>query len=333
MNSLLLTIKYERKLLLLVQSVFYSYLLSPFDSETGINLSLDKPWGNNKVPFVNFFRTAVLRNYFGKTLEQSLEKNPTQTSRFTYGSGSGSGTVGTLPGYFSTRDLTEEMKEICYLVWKFLTSKKSLQCGDLSECFNHITLLTYFIPPKVECNLYNGKVKSSLGYHADSVYSASGKFQIKKNSQKENTPTVIINLCDDRELNFQERFVTDGKYGKVWDKVKKKCEQSFILKHKTMFILHPDDEKVMNRKTDISSQYMHGVDMKKQHEGVLSLGLAMRCVTSVNEYDKKGYIPSSNITSSEDLNVMNSFLDKSDDLKLSFNEFVSKKIKHYNIQD
>ena len=84
-----------------------------------------------------------------------------------------------MPEYFSTRDLSAEMKEIWYLVWNILKWKSSLECGNLSECFNHVTLLTYYIPPKNECHLYNGKVKSILGYHAESVYSESGKFQSK----------------------------------------------------------------------------------------------------------------------------------------------------------
>ena len=92
------------------------------------------------------------------------------------------------PHNFVTRSLSNDMINIIDDIHEVLCKnrKKVNMIGvDLSQKFNHCTILVY----------YSGKglkKSTSLGYHTDCVYSPStGKYIYDSNFQDSNTPAVI----------------------------------------------------------------------------------------------------------------------------------------------
>ena len=177
---------------------------SPINSRSGIKLSLDKPL-NNDVD-LNILRPAVLRQYFGMEIEECMSKG----QRYTYGSGSGSSSVGMDPLNFVTRPWNGLMYAMSHEIERILNSNKTYfkldKCNDIR--FNHCTILIYYAGVGL-------KEKSSLGYHTDCVYSpVSGEFVSNKNTQVENTPAVIYSIGDVRELHWKVRKVSNSKSGR-----------------------------------------------------------------------------------------------------------------------
>ena len=99
--------------------------------------------------------------------------NKESCERFTYGSGSGAGSVGMGPYNFVTRKITSDMWYIACEIHQILVANRSLfqlDDIDMSTVLNHCTLIIY----------YDGKglkEKLSLGIHYDCVYSVTdGKY-------------------------------------------------------------------------------------------------------------------------------------------------------------
>ena len=76
------------------------------NSADGIKLSIDIPLKNSEC--LNIHRPAVLRQYFGKELSRTTEN----VERYTYGSGSGTSSIGMDPRNYVTRFLTGGMMYI-----------------------------------------------------------------------------------------------------------------------------------------------------------------------------------------------------------------------------
>ena len=70
--------------------VIDTLIFSKINSKQGIKLSFDKPWWFQTC--LNITRPAVLRQYFGKEIKSDKD-NKKSCERFTYGSGSGTGSV------------------------------------------------------------------------------------------------------------------------------------------------------------------------------------------------------------------------------------------------
>ena len=161
-------------------------------------MSLDKPLNNNVA--LNILRPAVLRQYFGTDIEDQGDK----VKRYTYGSGSGSSSVGMDPLNFVTRPWNTYILSMSNEIQCILNENK--QFFNLDGCnmdlrFNHCTILIYYSGTGL-------KEKSSMGYHTDCVYSPiTGKYSLSQNSQVENTPAVIYSIGDTRRLNWKGRTV------------------------------------------------------------------------------------------------------------------------------
>ena len=78
---------------------------------------------------------------------------------------------------------------------------KSLEDVDLSETFNHCTILLY-------CDHPNLKYHSSIRMHTDIVHNHDGIYMPAQSSQAETTPTTIITTGDSRSLKWQKRTLT-----------------------------------------------------------------------------------------------------------------------------
>ena len=180
------------------------------NSKYGIKVSLDKPLNNDIC--LNIFRPAVLRQYFGKEVANIDGK----LKRCTYGSGTGSSSVGMDPNNFVTRAFNKDLISISNDIHDMLCNNKKLfnMVGvDLSQKFNHCTILIYYAGEDL-------KKYTSLGYHTDCVYSPStGKYIPQSNTQEQNTPAVIYSIGDKRRLNWRCRCVVESQSGKkVWEK-------------------------------------------------------------------------------------------------------------------
>ena len=119
-------------------------ICAPINSKYGIKLSLDQPL-NNSVD-LNILRPAVLRQYFGKEYPSSSTTYQHST-RYTYGSGSGTSSVGIDPLNFVTRKMTPHMKCMAKDLHKLISQNRevmNLTSVNLSLEFNHCTVLIYY---------------------------------------------------------------------------------------------------------------------------------------------------------------------------------------------
>ena len=113
----------------------YDLIHEPLNSLKGISIVAEKPYGKL---MLNSSRPAVHRQYFGRD---------TNTGRITYGIGSGSNTIGsgsltcvTRPfNYYIYRIASYLHKTLYYRSTEFLLNE-----SDLSEQFNHCTVLLYY---------------------------------------------------------------------------------------------------------------------------------------------------------------------------------------------
>lgn len=92
---------------------------SPINSQSGIKLSLDKPL-NNDID-LNILRSAVLRQYYGMNIIEGVD----QVKRYTYGSGSGTSSVGMDPLNFVTRPWNAWMLAMSHDIQCILNDQKN----------------------------------------------------------------------------------------------------------------------------------------------------------------------------------------------------------------
>ena len=237
-------------------SLLRQIIFSRLYSDNGICLALDRPLGcKHHKP--NLTRPAVLRQFYGQTLPCG--------KRFCYGDGTGSLTVGTLPDYLITRNMTPEMTKLAnHITWyvKRFTGK--------SYMLNHCTVLFYY-------HKANESPNKMLGYHTDNVYSANGKFLRNKNSQAEDTPTIVLTIGNPRDLVVQKQKHTYCKETKR-KRWKETMKQNINLRHNSLFVLQSCDEKPFKVKMD-KFRWRHGVPNYHQ-KNHLSVALVFRSVTN-----------------------------------------------------
>ena len=253
-------------------------ICSPLNSNKGIQLSLDTPLNNP--PMLNILRPAVLRQYYGLDVEEVKdEKNG--IDRYTYGSGTGTSTVGIDPNNFVTREMTEDMKLMSIELKKLLLKNKSyfkLDDANLDLPFNHCTVLMYYAGDSLKSN-------AKLGMHSDCVYSAqNGTYIHKDNSQVQNTPTVVYSLGDTRLLHWNRRKRISSINGRtIWES-DEEFKTTYPLSTDSVTIVNTLDEDPEYTSLDGSKyQYQHGdVNVNKDQ---LSIGIVFRTVNSTALYD------------------------------------------------
>ena len=254
-------------------------ICSQLNSINGIRLSLDTPLNNP--PMLNILRPAVLRQYYGLNVKDTFKSND-GVERYTYGSGTGTSTVGIDPNNFVTREMNEDMKLMCVELKELLTKNKSyfkLDDANLDLPFNHCTVLLYYAGDSL-------KKHARMGKHSDCVYSVQNGCYVKKdNSQVQNTPTVIYSLGDTRSLHWTRRkriATSNGRH--VWE-----CDQDFKseypLSTDSVTIVNTLDEDPEYTSLDGSKyQYQHGdVNVSKDQ---LSVGIVFRTVHTTALYDQ-----------------------------------------------
>jgi hypothetical protein len=258
-------------LLSIAKTEVIKLLLSSWDSCNGISHHCDAPMCNKPLPAIT--RPGVLRTSFGLDCHNKDQDNHHFVSRYTYGSGSGSNSVGTNPIYCQTKPMSHGMMELGIALQDHLRQGKTKFCNttDLSDPFNSVTILLYMGSDVIrECKV------SRLGFHCDTEYTAKGEF-VSNNSQKQNTPVVVLTLGDPRTLHMKKRFAAGN--GTWISNANEKKTHAFVLTDQSIFVLHPDDEVPRPRgHSDGSlSQFQHGGVNVTQG---LSVGIVFRTVTT-----------------------------------------------------
>jgi hypothetical protein len=251
-----------------------SLLLEPWDSSKGISFHFDAPLCNK--PLLAITRPGVLRTSFGLDCHDKDQDNLNFLSRYIYGLGSGSDSVGTNPLEAQTKPMSHAMVRLASSVQDKVRKTRFCNTTDLSEAFNSVSILLYMGSDVIsEC-----KKGSSLGFHCDTEYTPKGEF-VSNNSQKQNTPVVVLTLGDARTLHMKKRFAaSDGSWiQNVNVRKPQKKTYDFILTDQSLFVLHPDDEipRARGFSDGSKSQFQHGG--VKVTEG-LSVALVFRTVTT-----------------------------------------------------
>ncbi len=257
---------------------------SPFDSIDGIHLCFEAPYHND--PLLNIVRPGVLRQYFGMDHNEFNDYDDV-VYRYTYGFGKGTActSVGSDPATLLTRPFPRELYKISTLIHDFIFHENKVQrCLFFSRrhreeintsLFNHATVLYYY-------GIDGLKNTTKLGIHGDVCYNTKGEYIKNKNSQVENSFTVVLSLFDDREINFFLRRVVKSGHSTSW----KLCEEvirGMKLSHGSLFILHPDDEHpFFLDDREILYQLHHGDITVKKNQ--FSVAIIFRTVNNYQLY-------------------------------------------------
>ena len=309
-NSLVIQFPSHTSLSNSSRSIIDKLICSDINSSNGIRLSLDTPLNNP--PMLNILRPAVLRQYYSLNIEH-LHSDINSVRRYTYGSGTGTSSVGMDPRNFVTRVMSEEMSYLSKELHDLLLKNRSyfkLQDANLSIPFNHCTVIVYYAGEYL-------KESSKLGIHSDCVYSVRDGCYVKKdNSQIQNTPTVIYSLGDTRSLHWKRRQISSKNNGRtVWD-VDTEFSAKYDLSHDSVTIVNTLDEDPKHASEDGSRyQYQHGdVNVRKDK---FSVGIVFRSVHTTHLYDESSdlMIPPDGMTNDvvrfqlgTDLNLFHSHL-------------------------
>ena len=175
----------NKQLLAIAFLVPTALLLRGIDTNDGIQISVDKP-SMCQSRVINLLRPAVLRQYFGLDLDIPTNRDDL-VWRSSYGSGSGTTSVGINSCHWTTREMTYAMKIIAKYVYQYLKRRFANENAVKILPFNHITLL-YYYQKKVHIDKRRLH-EIMLGYHTDNLYTHNGDFLQSSNSQVENTFT------------------------------------------------------------------------------------------------------------------------------------------------
>lgn len=316
--------KHER-LMTLCQSHLVTLLATEPGSEDAFFWTHCYPYC--KVPLNNMERPAVPRFFYSRRDEKLLAKMaksdndkeiPFVEPRYDYGAGR-SGTTGFEEGNRVIRRMPVDLEEIADIVWDIM--KKDDRYKDLtkktSNKFNHATILTYMGHNK-------------LTMHADQVWSTNGKFDEKKNSQKKDTPVVVITVGAARRLAFHRRGV--GKCGQKWCVPEKEIAMLAIQKHGDIFLLHHKDEFPTRRRDGWGiefrrMQFLHRVMQPpaKERDDYLSIAIVLRCVESTVLVDITTNTVSSNKDVSQSISKREKILNKARSDPMSTDNKLAKK--------
>ena len=231
------------------------------NGDSGISLTIESPVFCPDYAEINVSRNVPLRQYFGEEINQNVDGSSHRTC---YGVGSGASTVGSDPLTNKTRLMCNDMKQMC----DYLSTNDHLFKSNNRTCskrlrFNHVTVLYYLSKSPSH--------RINLNAHCDVEVTVNNDFRAG-NSQKEATPTVVLSFCSKKEIVFHKRYAGLSKFGAI----KRVC--SMDLNDGDMFVLHPQDERVVQRnikmgwrlfewETD-ASQFKHAVSFSSKNKNV-----------------------------------------------------------------
>ena len=257
--------------------------MSDVDSTNGIKITVDAPTGNDAM--LNIKRPMCMRQEYGDNVPNK-PKNSMETIRYFYGSPSnknGYSQVGTLLQDQYTRPMPDELKELGIKLMKIVQESDELKRIESKNMRNYSNI-SFLVPNHCSVLIYYGldgyKDASTLSFHCDNTYTCSGKFSVKKNTQTEDTPTITLTMGSDRVIHYQRRYSNGGK----WE-IDATFSHSETLKHGTIGIVHPDDERPFKMNIDgkiRNCQYQHGNIRISRNK--LSVALVFRHVSTFSGF-------------------------------------------------
>ena len=224
------------------------------DVKAGIKLSVEAPPCCINYAELNIDRKVPLRQYFGQNIGNRVNG---KIHRWCYGIGSGSSTVGGDLQTTVTKPLTSVMSEIVDEFNNMKIAKCMGQYCSKDVAYNHVTILYYLV------DKHKNKV-INLKKHCDLEVTATNKYK-DGNSQKPGTPTIVISLGDTKTVKFYKRYANESKFDDKDYEV-----GAMEMESGEVFVLHPRDERVYNRRISLNngndyfkeerkSQFRHGV--------------------------------------------------------------------------
>ena len=273
------------ELITMAEKIAEGLIFNPIGTKQGIMPSLDKPLGSKEY-MSNLTRPAVLRQFFGMTVPTG------ECAIYTYGTGSGSTTVGTHPDYECTREMTEGMKLIATHIQQKINQLEVLGLVQPTgiNSFNHCTVLFYFHKTAQSSS-------KMLGFHTDNVYRSKGAYDRKKNSQMENTPTCILTIGSDRDLTLQKQYharnpVTQRR---KWTEL---FRRRVKLRHNSLFLLHASDERPTLFTKLLRFRWRHGVTSFRDKQA-LSIAFVYRTVINTSPLSEEECFRSAQSTTND----------------------------------
>ena len=258
--------------------------MSDIDSHNGIKITVDAPTGNNAM--LSIKRPMCLRQEYGMNV-RTQKGSVKGILRHFYGlphQKNGYNQVGTLCQDQFTRPMPPELQVLSFKLMELVRNSEELKFINSMKMRKEPSSIDFKIPNHVSILIYFGlhgfKEESTLSYHCDNTYTSSGKFCKKMNTQTENTPTITITMGDDREINYRRRYSDEGKWN-----IDKSFTHTEIMKHGTIGIVHPNDEKPFLMKINNKErlcQYQHG--NIRVPLGKLSIALVFRHVSTYSEF-------------------------------------------------
>jgi len=239
---------------------------TPWSKGNGIVLTVDSCYGNE--PTINIHRKSYLRQYYGLDRAECQPINTEGVFRYTYGTGSGSTTVGTPINQLVFRPFSDQLKTIASNIEIFLQKKYQSDKTVVLKPFTSAVIITYINKMKIQ-------------EHRDQTFKKDGTFDQTKNSQVQDTITAILCIGDPRLLNFSFHRQTERCIEKVCN------SKSFKLSHGTLVLLHPQDEVPLVRTFDVNqdlSFFKHSCNGVM--EGQMSLGIVFRSTWGTYKVDK-----------------------------------------------
>ena len=143
LKSMLVTNGLDKIIFVWCQLCLHDLIHEPLNSLKGIAIVAEKPYGKL---MLNSTRPAVHRQYFGRD---------TSKGRITYGIGSGSNTIGSGALTCVTRPFNYYLHKLASFLHKTLYYGRTEFClngSDLSEEFNHCTVLLYYAQNQLKKN-------------------------------------------------------------------------------------------------------------------------------------------------------------------------------------
>jgi hypothetical protein len=280
-----------------------SYLLDDHPSTETIMCLLEEFITNNMLPFEKFFHPIVpstnncrmnyqsrqaIRVFYGKNQSQESD-GPNEITRYVYGPLAVLNSTGSNPcKHYKVYPFTEELN---YLAKEF--SQLMSRRGSPNKEFNFLEVKIYLgndvfkkkngevltvkkTPLRLGCN----KVVNS---HNDLQFSDHGVQSINDTARSD-TPTITVTVGSSRTIVFEHLYKDKTKASTAWSTAGKEYDQPIQLKHGSIFVLSPEDDKPKTVDTRGSKIHKtkHRVEFK--NEGV-SFAFVFRCVRKTSKFD------------------------------------------------
>ena len=220
---------------------------------------------NLKAPNSNGPKSAFMSKpstdvYFGQNKEAPTAQKP--LCRNAYALGSGGGSIGLDQRAMKIHPFFHELIELKNLVTRAL--KLDADFEDVEIDFNFCSVKVYHCYKQHNKNGTHTVVHKTTNWHTDVTFDPNG-IPLMNNTQKPNTPVLIVTFGDDKDLIFQRRRKKYNDAGQSMSKDEAAGEEVvFHQRNGSMTAMHPADEVPQEDRW----QWKHMSKLVNQKEGV-----------------------------------------------------------------